>query len=113
MRLAALRKYDVIGSGPEEAFDTLTALAAQLCQVPATLISIVDATHLWLKSGYGLPPGEHGPLPRDLFMCSSTVSCCDLVFIPDCSKDARFAQSPVVAGEPHVRFYCGMPLVNP
>jgi signal transduction histidine kinase len=46
-------------------------------------------------------------------MCSSTVSCCDLVVIPDCSKDSRFAQSPVVAGEPHVRFYCGMPLVNP
>src|SRR5262249_4713863 len=113
IRIAALREYDIIGSGPEEAFDTLTTLAARLCQVPAALISIVDATHLWLKSGYGLPPGNNEPLPRDLFMCASTVSTCDLVFIPDCSKDERFAASPVVAGEPHVRFYCGMPLVNP
>src|SRR5882724_3072861 len=113
MRIAALREYDIVGSGPEEAFDALTALAAQLCQVPASVISIVDATHCWSKSGYGLPPSTDGPLPRDLFMCSTTVSSCDLVVIPDCAKDERFAQSPVVAGEPHVRFYCGMPLVNP
>jgi adenylate cyclase len=46
-------------------------------------------------------------------MCSTTVSYGDLVVIPDCSQDERFAHSPVVAGEPHVRFYCGMPLVNP
>jgi hypothetical protein len=68
MRLAALRKYDVIGSGPEEVFDTLTALAAQLCQVPATLISIVDATHLWLKSRYGCRPVSMG-------RCRATCSC--------------------------------------
>jgi adenylate cyclase len=112
-RIAVLSEYDLVGSAPEEAFDALTALAAQLCQVPASLISIVDATHIWSKSGYGLPAGNHGPVPRDMFMCSSTVSCCDLVVIPDCAKDTRFAHSPVVAGEPHVRFYCGMPLVNP
>jgi signal transduction histidine kinase len=112
-RVACLCEYDVVGSGPEEAFDALTALAAQLCQCPASLISIVDATHVWSKSGYGLPSGNQGPLPRDLFMCSSTVSGCDIVVIPDCSKDERFARSPVVAGPPHVRFYCGMPLINP
>jgi signal transduction histidine kinase len=112
-RLAALREYDILGSAPEEAFDALTALAAQLCGVPASLISIVDGTHVWSKSGFGLPPGQSGPLPRDQFMCSSTVSTCGPVVIPDCSKDTRFARSPVVAGEPHVRFYCGMPLVNP
>jgi signal transduction histidine kinase len=113
MRVAALREYNIIGSGPEEAFDALTALAAQLCQVPASLITIVDATHVWSKSGYGLPPGNDGPLPRDLFMCSSTVGGRDLVVISDCASDERFAESPVVVGEPHVRFYCGMPLINP
>jgi signal transduction histidine kinase len=112
-RLAALREYNIVGSAPEEAFDALTALAAQLCGVPASLISLVDDKHVWSKSGYGLPAGDGGPLPRDQFMCSSTVSRCGPVVIADCSKDARFAQSPVVAGEPHVRFYCGMPLVNP
>src|SRR5262245_13127214 len=64
-RCAALCEYDVVGSGPEDAFDALTALAAQLCQCPASLISIVDATHVWSKSGYGLPAGNRGPLPRD------------------------------------------------
>jgi signal transduction histidine kinase len=112
-RVAALCEYDVVGSGPEDAFDALTALAAQLCQCPASLISIVDAKHVWSKSGYGLPSGHHGPLPRDLFMCSSTVCGCDIVVIPDCTKDERFARSPVVAGAPYVRFYCGMPLINP
>jgi signal transduction histidine kinase len=112
-RVACLCEYDVVGSGPEEAFDALTALAAQLCQCPASLISIVDATHVWSKSGYGLPAGNRAPLPRDLFMCSSTVCGRDIVMIPDCRKDARFARSPVVAGPPHVRFYCGMPLINP
>src|SRR5262249_20180090 len=93
-RIAALSEYDVIGSAPEEASDALTALAAHLCQVPASLISIVGATHIWSKSGYGLRAGTHGPVPRDSFMCSSTVSCCDLVVIPDCAKDTRFAHSP-------------------
>jgi len=56
-RLAALREYNIVGSAPEEAFDALTALAAQLCGVPASLISLVDDKHVWSKSGYGLPAG--------------------------------------------------------
>ena len=41
-RLAALRRYNVLDTAPEAAFDDLTRLAAQLCGTPISLISLID-----------------------------------------------------------------------
>jgi signal transduction histidine kinase len=111
-RVAALRAYEVLGTAPEADFDELAELAAHLCQCPGAMINLIDATQIWSKASYGMPEG-HGPVPREKFMCSTTLGNGELLVIPDCASDERFAQSPVVAGKPHVRFYCGMPLINP
>src|SRR5262245_39546740 len=111
-RVAALREYEVLGTAPEADFDELAELAAHLCQCPGAMINLIDATQIWSKASYGMPEG-HGPVPREKFMCSTTLGNGELLVIPDCASDERFAQSPVVAGKPHVRFYCGMPLINP
>jgi signal transduction histidine kinase len=111
-RVAALQQYDIIGSGPESAYDELTELAAQLCQCPAAVISIIGAADLWSKSCFGVPHLP-GPAPREMFICSSTVCGTDLLLVSDCAKDSRFAHMPVVTQEPRVRFYGGMPLINP
>jgi signal transduction histidine kinase len=111
-RTAALREYDVAGSASELAYDELTGLAAQICGCPAAVISVIDATHVWSKSCYGMPRLD-GPAPRENFPCSTTLCGSELLTVADCTKDERFAQLPIVAGPPHIQFYCGMPLINP
>jgi signal transduction histidine kinase len=111
-RVAALLEYDVVGSAPETAYDELTELAAQICQCPFAVISIIDATNLCTKSCYGMPY-LNGLAPRDKFICSAAICGSDLLVVPDCSEDERFAHLPGIGGEPYIRFYCGMPLFNP
>jgi class 3 adenylate cyclase len=111
-RLVALKGYDVLDTPPELAYDELSELAARLCGCPIAYISLVDESRLWLKSGCGLPP-DLTEMPRDDTVCAATICQNDLVVVPDLTVDERFRDLPSVSGEPHLRFYCGMPLINP
>jgi diguanylate cyclase (GGDEF)-like protein/PAS domain S-box-containing protein len=108
--LAALHALAILDTPPEPAFDDLTRLAATVCGTPIAAISLVDARRLWLKSCVGATPGE---APRAGTICSHTVYGDGLFVVPDAAADERFRDSPFVTGEPHVRFYAGMPLVTP
>ena len=107
MRLAALRRYGVLDTLPEPVFDDLTALAAHLCEVPFAGISLVDETRLWFKSRVGFDLPE---IPCDALPCREVVRDDKLVVADDLRRDPRFASSPLVTGEPHLRFYVGVPL---
>jgi adenylate cyclase len=111
-RLLALRSYAILDTGPELAYDEITELAAQICQCPVAVIGFVDETRDWKKSKYGLPPDFTG-LPRQISICTTTICGNDILVVPDLTKDERFRNNPTVAGEPYLRFYCGMPLINP
>jgi PAS domain S-box-containing protein len=109
-RLAALRQYAVLDTLPEQALDDLTALAAQICEAPIALISLVDERRQWFKSKVGLEVAE---TPRDVSFCAHALHQPDLLIVPDTTQDERFAQNPFVLGEPGIRFYAGAPLVSP
>ncbi len=109
-RLEALRSYEVLDTAPESSFDDITRLAAQLCGVPIALISLVDETRQWFKSRLGVEPEE---VPRDQSFCAHAILQPGLLLVPDAREDARFAHTPLVAGEPRVRFYAGAPLLTP
>lgn len=111
-RLAALQTYRILDTGPEVAYDEISELAAQICQCPVAVIGMVDETRDWKKSKYGLPP-DFSSLPREMSICTATICGNDILISADLSKDERFADHPIVVGEPHIRFYCGMPLINP
>jgi class 3 adenylate cyclase len=111
-RLAAVKSYRLLDTAPEIAYDEITELAAQICQCPVAVIGLIDETRDWKKSAYGFPP-DQCTLPRELSICSSIIRGTDLVISPDLTKDERFRDNPMVTGEPNVRFYCGMPLINP
>jgi PAS domain S-box-containing protein len=111
LRLMTLHSYGILDSPKDEAFDGLTRLAAQICDVPIALISLIDKERQWFKSCIGLAVSE---TPRSISFCAHAILTPDRPFcIEDATKDPRFADNPVVTGEPFVRFYAGVPLVTP
>jgi class 3 adenylate cyclase len=111
-RVAAVKSYQLLDTAPEIAYDEITELAAQICHCPVAVIGLVDETRDWKKSAYGFPP-DKCTMPRELSICSATICGSDLVISPDLSKDERYRDNPAVTGGPQLRFYCGMPLINP
>ena len=110
-RIAVLKQYRVLDTPPEFEYDSLTELAAQICGCPVALLGLIDETRDWLKAKYGLPAAMT-EMPRDMVVCATTICQNDLMYVPDLTKDDRFKDYPQVAGDPHIRFYCGMPLIN-
>ena len=111
-RVAAVKSYQLLDTAPEIAYDEITELAAQICQCPVAVIGLIDETRDWKKSAYGFPP-DQCTSPRELSICSSTICGSDLVVCSDLTKDERYWDNPGVTGGPNLRFYCGMPLINP
>lgn len=106
-RLEALHQYQILDTTPEEAFDDLTRLAAQICETPIALISLVDANRFWFKSRLGVDITE---LPLDVEFCLLTIQNRDILIIPDTLADEQFAANQIVNGSPYIRFYAGVPL---
>ncbi|MBW3638124.1 MAG: PAS domain S-box protein, partial [Armatimonadetes bacterium] len=106
-RLNELRRYNILDTPPEEAFDRITNLAARAFDVPIALISLVDTNRQWFKSCYGLGFSQTG---RDVSFCSRAIEGDEVLVIPDATLDPRFADNPLVTGETHIRFYAGAPL---
>lgn len=110
-RLAVLSSYEVLDTSPELAFDDLVKLAAQICETPIALISLVDDSRQWFKAKVGLDAEE---TPRDIAFCSHAIlQPEELLVVQDTLADVRFADNPLVTGAPGIRFYAGAPLVTP
>ena len=109
-RLAALRSYRVLDTPPEPEFDDLVQLAARACQTPVALISLIDERRQWFKAQVGLGVRE---TPLDRSICLSAMLEPGMTIIPNLTENSRFADNPLVAGEPHLRFYAGAVLRNP
>ncbi len=106
-RIAALRSSGLLDSGPEERFDRVTRLARRLFNVPIALVSLIDTQRQWFKSKQGLEACE---TPREISFCGHAILGDDVLVVEDASADPRFADNPLVAGEPNIRFYAGHPL---
>lgn len=106
-RLRLLRSLGVLDTPPEEDFDRITRVSAELLQVPITLVSLVDENRQWFKSKVGLEACETS---RDIAFCAHALHVPDILLVEDASQDPRFNDNPLVTGAPHVRFYAGVPL---
>src|SRR5437868_5714986 len=108
-RLKVLWQYEVLDTLPEALFDDLTELAANICEAPIALISLVDEKRQWFKAKIGTTLTETS---RDISFCGHAIQQSDLFIIPDATKDARFANNPLVVSDPKIRFYAGAPLIT-
>ena len=108
-RLAAVRRYDILDSPPDGAFDRITALAARRFGVPIAIISIVDEDRIWFKSHHGVPVEQ---IDREPGLCASAILGDTPYLIEDARKDPRSLANPLVAGEFGLRFYAAVPLTT-
>lgn len=107
-RIATLRELLILDTDPEARFDLITAYAASQFNVPIALVSLVDSDRQWFKSCIGLEASE---TPRDVSFCGHAILQPEILEITDARADPRFADNPLVTGDPFVRFYAGCPLV--
>lgn len=108
-RLAAVRRYDLLDTPPDGAFDRIAALAARLLNVPIAIVSVVDADRIWFKSHHGLDVTEIG---RDPGLCASAILGSEPWLVTDAEHDPRTLSNPLVAGDFGLRFYAGVPLTT-
>jgi signal transduction histidine kinase len=106
-RLEALYSCGVLDTPAEPTFDSLADLASRLTDCPIALVSLVDQDRQWFKARVGL---EVTQTPRKLAFCAYAVLANEPLVIPDTLEDERFRSHTLVTGEPHIRFYAGMPL---
>src|SRR4028118_1454271 len=109
-RLAALREYEVLDTDPEIGFDDLTLLAASICDVPISAITLIDADRQWFKSRIGVESSE---TPLEYSFCAYAILKPETLIVEDALHDATFATHPAVTAENGIRFYAGTPLVTP
>lgn len=103
-RLEALRRYRILDTDVEPAFDDITRLAAYVCQAPIAVINFIDADRQWFKSELGLGVRQTG---LDVSICRHALLSRELFVVPDTRNDARFACNPLVTASQGLRFYAG------
>lgn len=94
----------------EERFDRITRLAQALFGVSAASISLIDENRQYLKSFVG--PLSRESERRDTF-CTETIKAPGTLIVENAVTDERFRRSPLVTGNPHIKFYAGRPLTGP
>jgi two-component sensor histidine kinase len=108
-RMAAVRRYEILDTPPDGAFDRITAIAARRFGVPIAIVSIVDEDRIWFKSHHGLAVEQ---IDREPGLCASAILSKDPFLLPDASIDPRSLANPLVAGDFGLRFYAGVPLTT-
>ena len=106
-RIAELRSYELLDSDADVVLDAITKLVAHCLNVPIALLSLVDSHRQWFKSRHGLSTQETS---REVSFCGHVVAQGAPLVVRDACGDPRFSDNPLVTGEPHVRFYAGVPL---
>ncbi len=113
-RVDALKEYNILDTLPEADYDDITKLASGICETNVGAITLIDDKIQWFKSLIGVEQ-QIRSVPKDSSICVSLldIESHDVLVIPDCSKDDRFADNPIVNQGPRIKFYAGAPLITP
>lgn len=112
-RLAELYEYNILDTLPEQEYDDITQIASDLCKMPISIISFIDKERQWFKSTVGVAIDKNETHRNVTFCAHAILSPGELFVVANASQDDRFRDNPYVLGEPHIRFYAGVPLLSP
>lgn len=108
-RLAAVRRYQILETPPEERFDRIARIAKRWFEVPIALITILDEDREWFKSAIGVDRRE---VDREIAFCKHTIQGESIMVVEDATQDPRLSSNPLVTGFPGIRFYAGAPFTS-
>ncbi|MFA9203431.1 MAG: diguanylate cyclase [Flavobacteriales bacterium] len=111
-RLVALARYNILDTLPEPAYDDVVEIASCVAGTPIALITLLDQSRQWFKARVGLAV-ESTPREHSFCKCLLDLPLDEVLIVPDAHADARFSASPLVVGDPYIRFYMGVPLITP
>ncbi|MEU2117011.1 SpoIIE family protein phosphatase [Streptomyces sp. NPDC016459] len=109
-RIDAIRRYSILDTPPDGAFDRIATMAARLFDVPVATVTIVDVDRIWFKAAHGLDGVVE--IGRDPGLCASAVLSDDALVIPDTLTDPVACANPLVTGPLGVRFYAAAPIIT-
>ncbi len=109
-RLAALRRYEILDTPQEAAFDDLVMIASAVCGMPMGSVSLIDADRQWFKARLGL--SEHETSRDNAFCAHAILNPDEVMVVADAMEDPRFRDNPLVTSSPGIRFYAGAPLLG-
>ncbi|XVJ71621.1 MAG: PAS domain-containing protein [Rhizobacter sp.] len=107
-RLALLSELSVLGTPPEDSFDTLARCAATATGCSVAVLSLLGEDRLWFKATYGVSE-THCPVEGSF--CSHAFAHNDLFVAAHAAEDVRFNQHPWVIGPKHLNFYASVPVL--
>ncbi|MCB1199614.1 MAG: GAF domain-containing protein [Leptospiraceae bacterium] len=99
-RIELLKALGILDTPPENRFERITQLASRICNMPISLMSLVDTNRQWFKSTHGLDMKE---TPRNLSFCAHAILQNKTFYIEDTKNDERFQDHPMITGHPHIR----------
>lgn len=99
-----------VAMGDSESLVRLVSHAASAFRTPTALLTVLGTDTQWHIARVGI---EQGSLPIEQSFCATAVRADDGLVVPDATADPRFAENPLVAGDPHVRYYAGVPIEDP
>ena len=106
----SLRELKILDTDPEERYDDIVKLAAEVFKVPIAYIALIDGERQWFKSQQGLCERQ---TERKISFCGHAILQEEALVVNDAMEDPRFAGNPMVIGEPFVRFYAGQSVKGP
>ena len=109
IRALAVERFKALDIESDAEFLEFVQMASEICGTPIALLTLIDEDIQWLTVKKGTDVRQ---MPRKTSFCTHTVLADDVLVVPDAQKDERFANSPIVAGGPNIRFYAGTPLVT-
>ena len=107
-RAQAIQSMAVLDTPPEDGFDALARLAANVCKAPIALVSLIDQNRVWFKAvhGWEIKEGAH----KHSFCCE-TANSKRVLEVCNAALDPRFSENLVVTGDPGVFYYAGAPIM--
>lgn len=109
-RIAELKNYNLLDTLSENDFDNITSLIAAICEVPISLITLLDTERNFFKSHYGF---DFNQSPRDISFCGHAIlEESEIFIVEDARNDERFVGNPLI-NDADAIFYAGVPLINP